>query len=192
MADKKASFADQMNAQKMKNAYNVAKTNLEDLKKLSIKRYGADKVNQSYDYHHKGSKDPQYQPPRGSKREKTISRLLNKSVSENKKLKFNHKINVSLFKNAHKNVQKTNKRLSNLKPSQVKMVSDRKRWKKTGMEGLKADAKNKVKNSLVGMISHDLSKTKVAKTVGKTALKAAGPIGIAATLFDFLKGKPAY
>ena len=33
---------------------------------------------------------------------------------------------------------------------------------------------------------------RVAKRVGKTALRSAGPVGVAVGIFDFLKGKPAY
>ena len=36
------------------------------------------------------------------------------------------------------------------------------------------------------------SATAEAKTIAKTALKTAGPVGVAVSLFDFLKGKPAH
>ena len=56
---------------------------------------------------------------------------------------------------------------------------------------------DRVKNSKQYKIQKEIlrksdAKRAVVKTAAKTALKAAGPVGIAVTLFDFLKGKPAY
>tara|TARA_B110000503_G_C6774631_1_gene260793 strand:+ start:195 stop:476 length:282 start_codon:yes stop_codon:yes gene_type:complete len=52
--------------------------------------------------------------------------------------------------------------------------------------------KNRGRNKMLKKNTRSATAKRVAKRVGKTALRSAGPVGVAVGIFDFLKGKPAY
>ena len=69
---------------------------------------------------------------------------------------------------------------------------------KSGAKRIKAgnskidQAQRRIENKRLKKNTRNATAKRVAKRVGKTALRGAGPVGVAVSIFDFLKGKPAY